>query len=218
MQTLYKSLLTLFIAGACCVPRLSAQTKFPNLINNLGVKAFYRMPTGLLKELSGPATGFSVLYRSNPAFQASFRMNLDVARSGSTQTVFNTFYADGSTIGAAQAIFNHISETSFSLGYDFFVLESLPFLYISPTFFGGKRVINSTYVKTYSTHTIDFPANYAGMRLTAGGEYKMGKISLFAELSAAYEVSQKMLLYDANFNQFNFVRSQQFDFGVGIRF
>lgn len=218
MQTRFKSLLTLYIVGTFCLPQIFAQIKFPNLKNNLGVKAFYRMPTGLLKELSGSATGISFLYRSKPAFQASLRMSLDVARSGSTQTVFNTYYVNGSVLGETQATFNSVSDMSFSLGYDFFVFESIPDLYISPTFFGGKREINCTYVKPFNTYTYDFPANFGGFRLTVGGAYRISKVSLFAELSAAYEISQNMIIYDLNPNQFNFVKSQQLDFGVGIRF
>jgi hypothetical protein len=218
MNTLFKSLLTLLVFGTLCIPKLAAQNKIAKLKNIWGVKAFYRLPTGLLQELSGPATGISFLYRSNPAFQASMRMSFDVARSGSTNTVFNTFYVNGTALGETQATFNNVSEMSFSLGYDFFVIESLPQLYISPTFFAGKREINCTYVKPYATNTYDFPANFGGFRLTVGGEYRMSKVRLFAELSAAYEVSQHMLIYDLNPNQFNFVHSQQLDFGVGVRF
>ncbi len=218
MNTLFKSLLTLFIFGMLCIPELAAQKKIAKSKHILGAKAFYRMPTGLLQELSGPATGISFLYRSNPAFQASLRMSFDVARSGSTNAVFNTYYVTGSVLGETQATFNNVSDMSFSLGYDFFVIESIPNLYISPTFFGGKRQINCTYVKPYATNTYDFPANFGGFRLTVGGAYSISKISLFAEISAAYEVSQHMIVYDLNPNQFNFVKSQQLDFGVGVRF
>ncbi len=195
-------------------------------MGNVGFRAGYTMPTGILGTLLKPGVGFGIQFNSTYFYQVRGRFTADVVKYNPSNlgTITKIYNDNSGQVENADFTCKNFSTLDGSIGLDYKILpDLLPWFYCGPEVLVGMDLASFTYSNpTYLNEIGAEPYLHTAFKLNVGFEKSFGALNVFGEYSLMRMSSE---IYDSeNANNylgidedymFNYINHK---FTVGIKF
>lgn len=179
------------------------------------------MPLSGKNPLTGIGKGGSLGYQTEVSYNVRVRANYEIQffkGNDNSYIIYGTEYnwPNPDIIYPIDISVINLRYSEFSIGYDYFLFNSYPQMYIGPDLFVGKSTTTFQRSSDYNNNQDVSMAFAGGLKIHYGAEKKVKNMTFFGEYTAMFSAHTQYVEEGASANFLSFGMGHQF--GIGLRF